>query len=115
MKLRNKFEDNLDKQLEMNKITYSRLMDFGLKNNSDVELDFCFLAPNEAQGILLADSLKRNSKYNVETGYSDASFIIQGKTDEIPISLEVINSWVVDMCARGQEHDCLFDGWGASV
>jgi hypothetical protein len=115
MTTKKEFKENLAKQLEMNKTTIARLREVGLQNDSDVELDFCYVAPNEITGHKLADSLKRMSNWKIETGYSDGSFIIQGTTGKFQFSNDAINQWVKEMCERGQEHQCVFDGWGASV
>jgi hypothetical protein len=114
-----KYRQNLARQLAWTKETWSRLVDHGLTPSTEVELDFTFATSDRQKATDLAEYLREETDYEVGTvssgGFLSKTWFVKGKTQPTRISLEVLEQWVAWMVAAGQDHDCMFDGWGTSV
>jgi hypothetical protein len=113
------YQQNLSRQLAMNRQTWQQLVAHGYKPENELRLDFFYFAPNREKAIALKDFLNRETDYEVvvtSTGsFLRKSWQVTGTTRNTKISPEILDQWVTWMAAAGQDHDCLFDGWGTSV
>ena len=110
----------LSKQLEMNKVTWARLVAIG-RPLTALRLDFAFRAPNEAAARSLVALISEQTDYEV-AAESESSRLFRrhwsviGRTQTTGLSLEILNQWVDWMVTAGlQSDDCEFDGWGTEA
>jgi hypothetical protein len=113
------YNETLASQLAMNKETWKRLVAHGITPETEVQLDFTFDSPASEHAEALKNFLKRETDYSVEVSSSRSLFrktwSVRGTTQKTTISLDILNQWVEWMVAAGQDHGCVFDGWGTSV
>jgi hypothetical protein len=103
---------NLDKQIAMNVESWRRLRVHGVTEQTNLRLDFSFVAPTPAAAIKLVELLKEETDYDV----SVRDLVVEGATQTTQVSLDILNQWVDWMCAAGRQSDgCVFDGWGTQV
>jgi len=112
-------DDILEKQLTMNRQTWAALQKHGVTQDSHLRLDFSYNAPTHDAADKLCALLRAQTDYEV-TVESARSFLrrkwrIEGKTQNMAVSPEVLDQWVTRMVSAGKEHSCDFDGWGTSV
>jgi len=106
----------LDKQLAMNETTFARLRERGLTPDTDVQLEFSYVAPGEQQARALQRMLTRETDYAARaTALNDSTWAVTGVTKPTTITLEVVNEWVTWMVSAGLQYDCVFDGWGTEL
>jgi hypothetical protein len=113
------YQATLARQLAMNKKTWEQLVAHGYKPDQDVQLDFFYAAPNRDRAVALKNFLNQETDYHVEVTSTGSllrkSWQVTGTTQKTKISPEILDQWVQWMVAAGQDHACLFDGWGTSV
>ena len=108
----------LAKQLAMNEKTLARLRELGLTDETEVQLNFLYYAPNESDAEDLWSFLIEETDYEVgihPEANSSGQWIVSGHTQKTTISKEILDEWVEWMIAAGFDHHCEFDGWGTSV
>ena len=112
-------DENLALQLAMNRETFSRLQEMGLKPDTQVQLDFSYIVPGKREASGLAQLLQSETDYDVEVSSTGTFFTkswhLEGRTRETPINLPMLDQWVRWMVAAGANHNCQFDGWGTSL
>ena len=106
---------NLQKQLKWNKNTFAMLKEAGLRDESEVELDFSYVSSDERLGEELAELLINEFDYKVKTYYHQGKFMVDGTTGKTKLSLQLLDQWVNWMCNKGSKYQCMFNGWGTSV
>ncbi len=114
-----RYDDILERQLTMNRQTWAALQKHGVTPDSQLRLDFSYNAPTREAADKLCALLRAQTDYEV-TVESARSFLrrkwqIEGKTQNMAVSPEVLDQWVTQMVSAGKEHSCDFDGWGTSV
>ena len=113
------YEELLAAQQAMNKQTLSALRSHGLTPESEVRLDFTYLAPSAAAAEALAAFLTQETDYEAAArrsgGLLARSWGVTGKTQPTAISESILDEWVDWMITAGLERGCTFDGWGTSV
>ena len=112
----------LDQQLAMNRQSWQALQEHGVTDESELRLDFFYVAPGEKQADALCAFLRAETDYDVRVGSSAGgllkrkSWTVNGTTQKTPVSLDILDAWVEWMVAAGVEHGgCEFDGWGAET
>ena len=111
----------LEHQLSMNRATWSALGEHGVKDGTELSLDFFFFAPGENEARALATYIAAETDYQVEASSAKAGLLskrqwaVNGSTRPTAVSLDVLDEWVTWMVAAGRAHGCEFDGWGAAV
>jgi hypothetical protein len=114
-------QTDLARQLEMNRVTWAKLQEEGVTEETELRLDFLFIAPGQHQAEALAETLRARTDYEVEAGsfkqglLGRATWAVKGTTQPTPISLEALDEWVTRMVEWGDAHTVEFDGWGAQV
>jgi hypothetical protein len=112
---------HIEQQLAMNRVTWEALGEAGVKEGAELQLDFLFYAPGEAEARALAAQLDSTTDYQVEAAsekrglLSKRQWLVRGSTQPIAVSLQALDEWVERMVAVGAAHECGFDGWGAAV
>jgi hypothetical protein len=113
------FKETLASQLAMNTETWKRLVAHGITPDTEIQLDFTYNSPTREQAEALQNFLNRETDYAVEVSSSGSLFRkkwwVHGTTQKTTVSLDILNQWVEWMVAAGQDHGCMFDGWGTSV
>jgi Regulator of ribonuclease activity B len=109
----------LARQVAMNRQTFAALQQAGLKPQSEVQLDFTFVAPDEERALALRSLLEQNDCIGVSAqkrpGLFSKKYTVTGKSAPTNLTIEVLDQWVQWMVVQGLELDCEFDGWGTSV
>jgi hypothetical protein len=114
-------QGDLAHQLEMNRVTWAELQEHGVTEDTEVRLDFLFVAPGEHQAEALAQVIRGRTDYEVEAASSKQGLLgkqvwtVKGTTQPTSVSLEMLDEWVTRMVEWGNAHTCEFDGWGAAV
>ena len=110
------YQANLENQLKMTPMTLSQLADLGVTSDRNLKLEFFFYTNAETKARAL-------QKYLLSLGYeatTDVSAsdrkqrVITGWTSPMRMSVDVVTAWTRQMCEKGLEHDCEFDGWGTT-
>ena len=115
------YRDLLNKQVAMNKQSWSALTARGVSTTSELRLDFAFRAPNETAARDLTNLLSDQTDYEVAVQGESASIFrkrwsVIGHTQPTMVSPEILDQWVDWMITAGlQSGDCEFDGWGTEV
>ena len=107
---------NLENQLKMTPMTLSQLADLGVTPDRKLKLEFFFYTNAEAKARALQKYLL-SLGYEVETDVSASDRkqrVITGWTVPMSMSVDVVAAWTRQMCDKGLEHDCEFDGWGTT-
>jgi hypothetical protein len=110
-----RYQAMLEHQCAMNKVTRERLQAHGVTNDSELRLDFFYVAPNDTAAKSLKALLEDQTDYDVVAKSSDDSWSVTGRTQPTTISPEILDQWVDWMITAGLEHQCEFDGWGTEV
>lgn len=111
----------LAQQLAMNQRSWQALQEHGVTEDSELRLDFFYVAPGEREAEELREFLQRETDYDVRVDSSGGGFTrkkswtVSGTTQPAQVSLDILDQWVGWMVAAGFERDCEFDGWGAEA
>jgi Regulator of ribonuclease activity B len=112
---------DLSHQLEMNRVTWAELQKNGVTEETELRLDFLFVAPGQHQAEALAQTIRSRTEYDVEASSSKQGLLgherwtVTGRTQPTAVSLEMLDEWVTRMVEWGSAHTCDFDGWGAAL
>ncbi len=109
------YQQLLSHQLEMNRMTWERLIANGYSSDKTTCLDFVYIAKVRKKAEELMRFLESETDYVIKIVSSDDEFEVQGQTKETALSLEILNDWVSWMVSAGARFDCVFDGWGTEV
>lgn len=110
------YKDSLAKQVSMTPQTMAQLRKHGVTEASMLRLEFFFYTDMESKAESLAAALKAMG-YQAEAGRSagdDKLFLVNGWTIPLKMDDPSVVNWTEQMCKRGYEHDCEFDGWGTN-
>lgn len=112
---------DLARQLETNRVTWAQLQEQGVTEETELRLDFFFVAPGQHQAEALAQTIQARTEYDVEAGsfkqglLGRETWAVKGTTQPAAVSLVALDEWVTRMVEWGDAHTCEFDGWGAQV
>jgi hypothetical protein len=106
-----------EKQFAMNQQTIAALERAGLRADDEVELDFMFVAPDEASAESLKSYLAVNDceSVDVKAVPDKPEFFVSGKSLPTVVTAAVLDRWVQWMAVQGVLRNCEFDGWGTTV
>lgn len=116
-----KHRETLARQLAMNKQTWETLQEVGVTEESELRLDFFYVAPGDQPAHALAAFLQAETDYDVQVVSSGGGFLkkkawsVTGSTQPTKVSADVLDDWVTWMVAAGFNEGCEFDGWGAQA
>ena len=111
----NRYQAILEHQCAMNKVTWEKLLAAGLTSDTEVRLDFFYVAPNDTAATALKALLEDQTDYDVVTKSANDTWLVTGTTQPTSISPQILDQWVDWMITAGLEHECEFDGWGTEV
>jgi hypothetical protein len=106
-----------ESQLRMNEHTIAVLKKNGLREGDLVQLDFMFVAPEEASAAALGQFLAANGCDGVEVAANEekTEYFVTGKSQPTSVSSRTVDRWVQWMVVQGVIRNCQFDGWGAEA
>ena len=109
----------IERQLAMNAETLDALRRAGLTEEKEVQIEFFFVAPNEAAARALVAHLEANDCLGLALQRSGSffsrRFSVVGKTHPTAVTPQVLSQWVPWIVVQDIIHGCEFDGWGAQV
>jgi hypothetical protein len=111
------FQRNLQRQLSRTPQTLAALREHGVPNAATFRLEYFFYSASSANAEGLAGAL-RQKNYSVvaqPSAHDEKLFVVTGWSTPVALTEESLQSWTAAMGRLGFEHDCEFDGWGASV
>ncbi|CAN5907676.1 hypothetical protein BH11BAC7_BH11BAC7_08030 [soil metagenome] len=111
-----KLEETVSRQTELVPATLETLKHLEDTPSDELRLEFFFYTNSAGKAKEFADFLKKRSysaEYAKAAGISN-SFLITGWTTKISMKEENVIAWAKEMCERGYEYDCEFDGWGTT-
>jgi hypothetical protein len=112
------YREMLAKQLAMNEATFAQLKSRGLTPETEVSLEFFYIAASEDDARALADLLQAETDYEVAAHLLEdptPTWVVSGKTTPTTITLQVLDEWVEWMVNAGHQNNCEFDGWGTEI
>jgi hypothetical protein len=113
-----KYFNNLVTQLSSNPQTWQVLLDNGVTEETELEVEFLYYAPTKDKAELLKATLGEYG-YSVSIKSSGTllkrQWLVEGKTTPTTLTLAKLNQWVKWMVVAGEEYSSDFDGWGVSV
>ena len=115
-------EEVLEAQLAMNADSFEQLRQHGITEETDLRLEFFYMAADEQAARALAAFLQEETEYEVTVDSSTSGgllrrtteWTVSGVTHETNVDQEILDEWVAWMVIAGLENDCQFDGWGAA-
>jgi hypothetical protein len=108
-------------QLDLNRVTWAAFQEHGVRDGTELLLDYFYDAPGQAEAEALATRIRAETDYTVEAGSAKAGLLgrrrwhVNGTTGPTPASLATLDEWVTRMVELGRAHGCEFDGWGAPI
>ena len=107
----------LAKQLAMDRQTWRELQKPGETEDSELNLDFFYICPDEQRARKLATSLELTTDYKVEAGPTPGKlpckkdWSVTGTTGATKVSQKLLDQWGTRMTAAGFDVGCEFDGF----
>ena len=99
----------IEHQRAMNRETWRQLIARGVTEDTELVLDFVYLADGGSDADALVAFLRSETDYDLRS--SDAG--VEGSTRATTVTLAVLDEWVEWMTLAGWENGrCRFDGWG---
>ena len=116
-------EEVLEAQLAMNSDAWAQLRQHGVTEDTELRLEFAYIAADEQAAQALAAYLQAETEYEVTIDSSSSGGLLRrttewkvsGITHETIVNQEILDEWVAWMVVTGFENDCEFDGWGAAL
>ena len=109
------YEENLEDQLKMLDITWEAFKEHGVTEDTEIILEFSYIAPNKEQAKSLSDSIEDYDSSIRSEGLLKKKLFVEGQTHPTNVSKEILIQWIDFMVALGWDHGCEFDGFGASM
>ena len=109
------YEENIDHQLRMLEITWKAFKEHGVTEETELVLEFVYLAPNKESANSLNEALDNYDSSVRSEGLLKKKWFVDGSSHPMTVSKEILAQWLDFMVALGWEHDCEFDGFGASM
>jgi hypothetical protein len=101
--------------------TWAALQAHGVTEETELRLDFQFVAPREHAADELIAYLRLETDYDIELDWTEDDgeerrWLVVGATHPAALSQTIIEDWVRWMVSAGAHYgQCRFDGWGASA
>ena len=108
------FNKNLKSQMDMKPQTLEQLRKINVSADKELKLEFFFYTNSLDKASQLSAELKKLN-YASDHGFAAGSkteYLVNGWTNKIKMSDEVVKDWTKQMCEIGYKYDCEFDGWG---
>jgi Regulator of ribonuclease activity B len=105
----------LERQLAMTRETWRTLREHGVNEDDELSLEFFFTAPSYSTAMKLKAFLEQETDYGVGVRADQDKWTVYGSTQNVPLSLAILEQWVDWMVSAGTAHETMFDGWGAEA
>ena len=109
------YEENYAQQLEMLHVTWEAFKEHGVTEDTELVLEFNYIAPSKEQAKSLCDSIEDFETSVSSEGVLKKKWSVEGKTFPLTTTKEELIQWLDFMVSTGWEHNCEFDGFGASM
>ncbi len=109
------YNDNIEHQLNMLEATWEAFKENGVTEETELILEFVYLSPNKECAYSLNEALENYDSSVRSEGIFKKKWFIDGCSHSITVSKEILEEWLTFMVALGWEHQCEFDGFGASM
>jgi hypothetical protein len=109
------YADNIEHQLRMLDATWEAFKEHGVTKDTELVLEFMYLAPNKDSANALDAALGNYDTYVRSEGMLKKKWFVNGKSYPTTVSKEKLAQWLEFMIALGWEHGCKFDGFGATM
>lgn len=109
------YEDNIEHQLRMLEKTWEQFVAHGVTPETELVLEFVYLAPNKASASVLYQALENYEAGIRSHGIFRKRWFIDGKSHPTTVSKTKLTQWLDFMVDLGWQHGCEFDGFGASI
>ncbi len=109
------YAENIDHQLRMLDVTWEQFQSHGVDSETELILEFVYLAPDKKSAQSLNDALEDYDSEVRSKGVLKREWFVDGKSHPTNVSKEVLTRWLEFMVALGWKHGCEFDGFGASM
>lgn len=109
------YEDNMKHQLIMLDTKWGALKANGVTDETEMILEFTYLAPNKKSANVLKNALDIYDSSVRAEGWLKIKWYVDGKSYPTPVSSDDLSQWLSFMVSLGWEHDCEFEGFDASI
>ncbi len=109
------YEINIAHQLKMLDDTWLAFERNGVTDETEVELEFTYVAPGKDAAVALNSSLENYESVVRSDGLFRRKWYVEGKSHPTSVSKEKLAQWLDFMVALGWKHGCQFDGFGAGI
>jgi hypothetical protein len=107
--------DLLAQQLARTRALWHSIEVRGVREGTELTLDFSFEAPSLSRASALCELLRRETDYSVDVSAHEDEWTVSGHTQRAAISLAILEQWVDWMVAAGEQTGAIFDGWGTEL
>jgi hypothetical protein len=109
----------LAKQLALNEVAWRTLQSHGVTEETQLRLDFLYVAPDRRSAQSLQAVLTDQTDYDVQVESSGSlltkRWSVVGTTRPTTVSAAILDQWVDWMVTAGLHQNCEFDGWGTQM
>lgn len=109
------YEDNIEHQLRMLETTWEAFKENGVTEDTELVLEFVYLAPNKESATSLNGALDNYDSSVRSEGLLKKKWFVDGNSHPTTVSKDTLVQWLDFMVSLGWEHGCEFDGFGASM
>ncbi len=96
-------------------IIWEQLQGCGIATGCQLTLDFLYIAPNQVEAEDLSRALHPLTTSIECRGLLFKKWYIEGQTQPMTVSKEILEEWVTSMVELGCQHKSQFDGFGAMM
>ena len=111
------FAQNFGKELAIAEDVYHRMVDNGMMEYTLARFDYHFVSDKKEKLEPLRKYLEEHYPYEHKSiqEIEDEKWELNGVTNELPVTLENLQFWAIDMYKTGYEFDAIIDGYGAMI
>jgi tetratricopeptide (TPR) repeat protein len=110
------FVENFGKEMASAEDVYALLKQNGLTDSALGTFDVVYISDSKEKLDSLGDFLTRNYGFKMKNPVQVGDhWEIAGDTKPIPVDLENLLYWALDLYVKGFEFDCYLDGYGAMM
>jgi tetratricopeptide (TPR) repeat protein len=110
------FVENFGKEKVSAEDLYNLFKKNGLTDNALGTFDIVYISNTKEKLDLLGEFLTENYEFKMKSSEQvDDHWEIAGDSRPIPVDLENILYWGLDLYVKGYEYDCYLDGYGAMM
>jgi hypothetical protein len=111
------FQRTLAEQLRMSPLALDRLGGLSVGTEDQFKLEYFFHTDSRRKASALAGDLEMHGcqAEQQRSAADERLSVVTGWTPPLAMSHTILQTWTERMCRLGFEHDCKFDGWGATL